>query len=152
MPTIVKTPSGTWKAVIRKSGFPTSIKTFRLKRDAEDWARTTEDEMVRGLYVKRGPSERLTFEKAMNRYLTEVTLTKRPFTQQGERQRSVPLIEYFGKYALAGITPELITSYRDRRLAGHDRLKGGKPQPRAGNTVRLELALLGHLFTIAIKE
>lgn len=49
MPTIVKTPSGTWKAVIRKTGFPTTVKTFRLKRDAEDWARTAEDEMVRGL-------------------------------------------------------------------------------------------------------
>ena len=48
MATIVKTPSGTWKAVIRKTGFPTTVKTFRLKRDAEDWARTTEDEMVRG--------------------------------------------------------------------------------------------------------
>lgn len=49
MATIVKTPSGTWKAVIRKTGFPTTIKTFRLKKDAEDWARRTEDEMVRGM-------------------------------------------------------------------------------------------------------
>ena len=64
MPTIVKTPSSTWKAVVRKTGFPASIKTFRLKRDAEDWARRTEDEMVRGLFIQRGPSERLTFEKA----------------------------------------------------------------------------------------
>ncbi len=30
--------------------------------------------------------------------------------------------------------------------------KHGNPIPRANNTVRLELALLGHLFTIAIKE
>ena len=79
MPTIVKTPSGTWKAVIRKTGFPSNIKTFRLKKDAEDWARRTEDEMVRGLFIQRGPSERLTFEKAMERYLAEVTPTKRPF-------------------------------------------------------------------------
>ena len=46
MATIVKTPSGTWKALIRKTGFPTTIKTFRLKRDAEDWARRTEDEIA----------------------------------------------------------------------------------------------------------
>jgi hypothetical protein len=49
MATIVKTPSGTWKAVIRKIGWPTTAKTFRTKRDAEDWARRTEDEMVRGV-------------------------------------------------------------------------------------------------------
>jgi hypothetical protein len=108
MPTIVKTDSGTWKALIRKTGFPITVKTFRLKRDAEDWARRTEDEMVRGMYLQRGPSERLTFEKAMERHLEDVTPTKRPFTQQGEKRRAVPLKAFFGKYALAGITPELV--------------------------------------------
>lgn len=153
MPTIVKTASGMWKAVIRKTGFPTTIKTFRLKRDAEDWARATEDEMVRGMFIKRGPSERLTFEAAMKRYLAEVTPTKRAFTQQGERRCAKPLVAFFGKYALAGITSELVAEYRDKRLAGEDRPDGqGNAQPRAANTVRIELALLGHLFTIAIKE
>ncbi len=39
------------------------------------------------------------------------------------------------------------------RLAGEDRIGLlGKPQPRANNTVRLDLALLGHLYTVAIKE
>jgi len=39
MATLVKTPSGTFKAVIRKNGFPTATKTFRLERDAQDRAR-----------------------------------------------------------------------------------------------------------------
>jgi hypothetical protein len=60
MATIVKTPAGTWKAVIRKTGWPTNAKTFRTKRDAEDWSRRTEDEMVRGVYIQRSGSERLT--------------------------------------------------------------------------------------------
>ena len=34
MATISKTPSNTWKALIRKRGWPTTIKTFRTKRDA----------------------------------------------------------------------------------------------------------------------
>ncbi|OZB62688.1 MAG: integrase [Thiomonas sp. 13-66-29] len=153
MATIVKTPSGTWKAVIRKTGFPTAAKTFRLKKDAEDWARRTEDEMVRGMFVQRALAERLTFEKAMRRYLAEVTPTKRPFTQAGEKQRAVPLNKFFGKYSLAAVTAELVAQYRDKRLAGEDRRsKEGNPIPRAPNTVRLELALLGHLFTVAMKE
>jgi hypothetical protein len=49
MATITKTPSATWKSVIRKRGWPVTIKTFRTRRDAEDWARRTEDEMVRGV-------------------------------------------------------------------------------------------------------
>lgn len=152
MATIVKTPSGTWKAVIRKAGWPTTVKTFRLKKDAEDWSRRTEDEMVRGLFIQRSPSERMTFEAAMTRYLAEVTPTKRPLTQNAERPRAVPLIAFFGKYSLAAITTELIAEYRDLRLAGKDRLKDGKAQPRSANTVRLELALIGHLFTVAVKE
>ena len=47
--TIRRTPSNTWKAIIRKRGWPTTIKTSRTKRDAEDWARSTECEMVRGV-------------------------------------------------------------------------------------------------------
>ena len=73
----IKTPSGTWKVVIRKSGWPTAVKTFRLKKDAEDWERQTTDEMVRGVFIKRSPSERTTFEFAMKRYLSEVTPSKR---------------------------------------------------------------------------
>lgn len=152
MATIVKTPSGTWKAVIRKTGWPTTVKTFRLKKDAEDWSRRTEDEMVRGLFIQRSPAERMTFEAAMKRYLAEVTPTKRPLTQIAERPRANPLIAFFGKYSLAAITTELIAEYRDLRLAGKDRMKDDKPQPRSANTVRLELALMGHLFTVAVKE
>lgn len=152
MATIVKTPSGTWKAVIRKAGWPTTIKTFRLKKDADDWSRRTEDEMVRGLFIQRGPSERMTFEAAMTRYLADVTPTKRPLTQIAEKNRAVSLVKFFGKYSLAAITTELIAQYRDARLAGEDRLKDGAAQPRAANTVRLDLALIGHLFTVAVKE
>ncbi|MBA3593363.1 MAG: site-specific integrase [Polaromonas sp.] len=152
MPTIVKTPSGTWKTVIRKTGWPTVIKTFRLKKDAEDWGRRTEDDMVRGLFIQRASSERLTLEMAMKRYLAEITPNKRPLTQRGELRCSLPVIKFFGKYSLAAISPELVAKYRDMRLAGEDRLKDGKPRPRAPNTIRLELSLLGHLFTIAMKE
>ncbi|MBC7458315.1 MAG: site-specific integrase [Bdellovibrionaceae bacterium] len=148
----IKTPSGTWKVVIRKSGWPTAVKTFRLKKDAEDWERQTTDEMVRGVFIKRSPSERTTFEYAMKRYLSEVTPLKKASTQKTERNRSIILLKYFGKYSLAAITPELIANFRDERLAGLDRLKDGKPQPRMPNTVRLDLALIGHIFTIAVKE
>ncbi len=88
----------------------------------------------------------------MKRYLAEITPNKRPLTQRGELRCSLPVIKFFGKYSLAAISPELVAKYRDMRLAGEDRLKDGKPRPRAPNTIRLELSLLGHLFTIAMKE
>ena len=108
--------------------------------------------MVRGLFIQRGPSERMTFEAAMKRYLSDVTPTKRPLTQNAEKNRAGSLVAFFGKYSLAAITTELIAQYRDARLAGEDRMRDGKAEPRAANTVRLDLALLGHLFTVAVKE
>lgn len=151
MATIIKTPSGTWKALIRKTGWPATAKTFRTKRDAEDWARRTEDEMVRGMYIQRAPAERTTVEAALKRYLREVTPTKRESTQIGEHKKAQSLIKHLGKYSLAALSADIIAQYRDARLAG-DEDENGKRVPRSNNTVRLELALLGHLFTVAIKE
>ncbi|HVG28003.1 MAG TPA: tyrosine-type recombinase/integrase, partial [Acidobacteriaceae bacterium] len=153
MATLVKTDSGTWKAVIRKAGWPTTAKTFRTKRDAEDWSRRTEDEMVRGAYIQRATADRMTVEVALKRYLAEVVPSKRATSQLADVKRSRILIKHLGKYSLAALNQELIARFRDMRLAGEDRLSPeGKPQPRANNTVRLDLALLGHLYTVAIKE
>jgi integrase len=151
--TIVKTNSGTWKAVIRKTGWPTAAKTFRTKRDAEDWSRRTEDEMVRGAYIQRATADRLTLALALKRYVEEVTPTKRPSSQEPEYRRAAILSKHLGKYSLAALSPEIVAKFRDLRLSGEDRKDAeGKPIPRANNTVRLDLALLGHLFTVAIKE
>lgn len=154
MATIVRTPSETWKAVIRKRGWPTTAKTFRTQRDAKDWARRTEDEMVRGVYIERGASERLTLGVALDRYLSEVTPTKKPTTQQTEIERAKPLRAFFSKYSLAAITPDLVARYRDMRLATALKPQKGSKATRltSASTVRLELALLGHLFTTAIRE
>lgn len=153
MATIVKTESGTWKALIRKTGWPATAKTFRTKRDAEDWSRRTEDEMVRGAYIQRAGADHLTVEKALKRYLAEVTPTKRPSSQGSDHQRAAILKKHLGKYSLAAISPEIATKFRDARLSGEDRRDAdGNAVPRSNDTVRLDLALLGHLFTIAIKE
>ncbi|QQN98426.1 tyrosine-type recombinase/integrase [Pseudomonas sp. SW-3] len=147
MATLVKTPSGTWKAVIRKNGWPTASKTFRTKRDAEDWSRRTEDEMVRGVYIQRSGSERMTLEAALKRYLSDVTPTKKPTTQRGEISKAKKLIEHLGKYSLAALSAEIIAGFRDKRLS-----ESGNKGNISNNTVRLELALLSHLFTVAIQE
>ncbi|KUZ98722.1 integrase [Burkholderia latens] len=142
MAALTKTPSGTWKATIRRVGWPTVAKTFRTKRDAEDWARRTEDEMVRGVFIQRAPSEKTSVADALDRYGREIVPAKKASTQRREGARIRELKAHFGKYSLAAVTPDLVARYRDDRLA----------QGKANNTVRLELALLGHLFNVAIKE
>lgn len=142
MASILKTRAGTWKAIIRKAGYPHEFKTFRTKRDAEDWARGLEDEMARGSYIRRSGAEKLTVAAALDRYLQEVTPTKKASTQLREVRRDKTLRAFFGSYTLATVTPELVAKFRDERL------KAGL----AGNSIRLDLALLGHLFTVAMQE
>ncbi|MCF6188897.1 MAG: site-specific integrase [Cocleimonas sp.] len=142
MATIVKTPAGNWKALIRIKGYPPSSQTFRVKRDATNWARTTEDEIVRGIYIPRNNSEKTTITNALGRYLKEVTPTKKPTTQKLEANKAKVIRKHLGSYTLASLNAEKITKFRDQRLS----------LGLSSTTVRLELALLSHLYTIAIKE
>jgi len=142
MATIVKTPADNWKAIIRITGHPITSKTFRIKKDATNWARTTEDEIVRGIYIPRNRSEKITIIKALDRYLKEVTTTKKPSTQKLESKVSKVIRKHLGSYTLASLSAEHIANFRDQRLS----------LGLSTTTVRLELALLSHLYTVAIQE
>ncbi len=142
MATLVKTDAGTWKAIIRKQEWPITSKTFRTKRDATDWARSAEDEMVRGVYISRAGAERLTVKEAVQKYLKEVTPTKKPTTQRSENITAEHLIDFLGKYSMAALSNDLVASYRDHRIT----------LGKSNNTVRIELAMLSNLFTVAIQE
>ncbi|GAB3675173.1 hypothetical protein GCM10028792_12720 [Salinisphaera aquimarina] len=143
MATFTKSLAGGWKAVVRRKGYPTVSKTWRTKRDAQDWATSVEDEMRRGAFIRRQPAERTTMSDALDRYLAEAVPTKRESTQRGNRSQAERLRGYFGDYGLLAVTPELVAGYRDKR-----RLE----ERRAANTVRVELALLSHVFEMAIRE
>jgi integrase len=156
MATLVKTPAGTWKAVVRRLGWPTACRTFRLKRDATRWARRVEDEIARGLFTHCPSAHRLSFSAAIDRYLHEVRADKSATTVITDTGRTRPLRAFFGKYSISTITPDLVARYRDSRLATHRRIKDPARRTQAPllapGTVRLELALLSHMFTIAIRE
>lgn len=87
-------------------------------------------------------SDRILLKNALDRYLREVSSTKRESTAYAEQHKAKALKAKLGAYSLAAITPDLVAEYRDERL------EAGK----SPSTVRLELSLLSHLFTIAIKE
>ena len=146
MATFVKVPTQKnetrWKALIRRKGYNDTSKTFRSKRDAEDWARRTEDEMVRGVYIQRAPAEQTLLTTAIDRYIKEISSLKSEKTQRGEKSKASILKQYLGQRSLVTITADVVADFRDKRLS----------EGKSKNTVRLELALLSHLFTIAIKE
>jgi hypothetical protein len=67
--------------------------------------------------INRAGAERLLFEKALDRYLAEVSASKRPSTAYGESRKAKALKKKFDAYSLAAITPDLVAEYRDERLA-----------------------------------
>jgi integrase len=142
MATFTKTPAGSWKAEIRLKGWPRVNKTFRTKRDAQDWARAKEDEMVQGSFITRDKSENTTIKSAFDRYVKEVVPTKKESSRRRDIGRAKFLSERLGQYSMSTLNSEIISGFRDKRLH----------EGKSNNTVRLELALLSHLYTVAIKE
>lgn len=77
--------------------------------------------MARGVCIERSSSERMTFEKALNRYLAEVSPTKAPKTAKSEASSAKVLIPRLGRYSLAALSADILLNYIDSRLAERSR-------------------------------
>jgi integrase len=143
--TILKRPGPkgktVWQAQIRKKGYPSRIKTFDRKTDAQSWAKMVEHQMEAGLWKDSKEASQITLSQALERYLGDVTPRKRAATQVSEHLSARSLRAAMGRLSLLQVTPERVAQYRDQRL-----------QFVAPNSVRIELALLSNLFNIAARE
>jgi len=136
MAVIAQRDSGRWQAKIRRHGWPPQSKTFRTRSDAEAWARAVEREMDIGAFIKRDDAERTTFKEAADRYKTEVLPSKRGKDQDEYVLKRI--VERFGAYSLAAISPALLSAYRDERL-----------KAVSGQTVVHELGMVSRIFQAA---
>jgi integrase len=138
--TVRKLKSGIWNAQVRRKGHPPISKSFINQKDAHTWIRITESEMDRGVFVNRNAAESLTLAEALIRYRSEITPHKKGRNQE-ERRIAAWLSHPLAKRSLASLQSKDFVKHRDARCAAV-----------ASNTVRLELALISHLFTIAMQE
>jgi integrase len=142
MPTIRKRGDYQYQAIIRRRGFPPLTKTFISKRDAESWATRIESEMLRGTFVDRTEAERTTLGELIDRYLKEVTPTKRGAATSSEDSRAnVIKRDSLASYNVAALSGKILAEYRDRRL-----------QKVSGSTVNRELNMISHVLNTARKE
>jgi integrase len=140
MATIRKRGPYQYQAEVRRKGYPRQVRTFETKADAQAWSTMIESEMVRGVFTDRTEAEQTSLKEALERYLKEVTPSKRG------ADREASLIRRWQKHplayrSLASLRPLDFVQYRDERL-----------RVVAANTVRIELALISHLFTIGVRE
>jgi integrase len=132
-------PSGKWRAQIRRRGHPQQSDTFDLKGHAEAWARKVERAMDRGEFVELSEeASKMTLRKALEKYEESVTPAKR-----GAKQELVRIAAWkahkLAQRPLASVKAHELATHRDERL------RAGK----SPNTVRLELAVLSHLYAVA---
>ena len=130
-----------WHAQIRRKGWPQQTRTFNTQLEAKTWATMIEREMDAGVFVSRSEAEATSFASALELYAKEVTSKKRSSASELSRIRAIqrhPL----SLRSLASIRGADMANYRDQRLE----------EGLAPATVRRELALISHVFTIARKE
>jgi integrase len=130
-----------WHVQVRRSGLPTSSRSFRLKSDAELWARQVEQRLDCGdLPIDRRMLRRTTLGDLLRRYRDTVTPAKRGAAEERYRLKKF-LAHPMSSMQIGKLTSVMIADYRDERI-----------KTVQGATVRRELALLQHVLTIAHRE
>ena len=138
-----KGPGGcrVYQVHIRRRGWPAQVRTFNSKAKARVWARQIEEEMDRGVFVSRVEAETTTLSEALERYSKEFTSRKKGAVSELSRIRNLSSLPLAIK-PLAAIRGKDIAGFVSTRES-----EGARP-----NTIRLDLALVSHLFNVARVE
>lgn len=135
-----------WKAIVRRraAGTGAKIKTFRLREDAEGWARRKEDEVARGLWHDTGVAERTTLGAALDRYATRAAGRE----SSGSLARTLSVVRMLRRdlgpllgLPLPQVTGAALARVRDRWAGTY-----------APATVVRRMAVLHRMFAVARKE
>lgn len=141
MATFRKRAPGSWEAQVRRRGWPTKTQTFPTKADAQAWACEVEAAFRSGgesdLTVLR--SVRLC--TLIKRYLDEETPKKKGAESESYRLQAMM------RQPMANLTLDVICSSSAITDWRDDRLK-----TVSGPSVKRDLNLLGHVFSVARKE
>jgi len=147
MATITRRPNGNWQAKIRKKGLRKS-KTFSTKEKAMRWARRIEsdfDDFGNDSSVLRAKkkAESMTFGEAMVKYRDEYTAKKIGCGQETSKINIILTLDIC-MMKLSHVEPEDLKDLMDNELT--------KKRGLAPATIKLYMAPISHMFTVAKKE
>lgn len=131
-----------WQVRIQRSGYPEQSKSFKSRSEAVVWARNVESELDKGVVPQQlNMNSKVLLKDLLERYKSEVTIHKKHPAAEAYR------INFWLRHSLAN---QPISSIKSSDIAKwrEARLKLG----RSPNTLRLELAVLSNLFTVAANE
>lgn len=134
--------SNSWQARVQLVGYPDQSKSFKSYAEAVSWARKIESEIDSGSTAHLlKANNKILLKELLERYKQEVTCHKKHASAEAYR------VDFWLRHSLAS---KPITSIKSADIAKwrDERVKLG----RAPNTLRLELAVLSNLFTVASHE
>lgn len=140
-----------WRVQIRRQGYPYLSATFDTKAEATAWAFKKEAELDRQTpaeVCQRLEVRHYRLADALLRYEMDVLPDKKPTTQKRELGIMADLKATFGDLALSEISGQrlaLMVKHWERPSEAH-------PKGLGPHSIRLYLALISHLYTIARSE
>lgn len=144
---VTKAGNVTYHVQVRRKGHAPETRTFERKTDAKNWAADVETSIRQNQHFKYAEAKKHTVGEAIDRYI-EIVLPRKPKSAYVQHPQLLWLRAELGDAKLSDLHPPLITACRDR-LAG-EKVQGGNK--RAPGTVNRYLAVLSHVFTVAMKE
>jgi integrase len=129
-----------WRVKVRRAGLPAQTKTFDNRTHAQQWARSVESDLDKGIVVDRRTAQRLSLADVLERYRREVTPTKRGSADENLRLKAMAQ-RPFAHIRMSALTSSHLATYRDERL-----------RVVSGATVNREFSVLSHAIDTARRE
>jgi len=137
---------------IRISGHPPLTQTFDKKTDAENWAKKAESEINDGRLLPQKVAQKRLMSELIEEYRTNVLIPLKPKRVRDQGPQLTWWKEKLGRYNLQDVSPALIGKCRDELLSQPFVTPTGKEKKRTPATVLRYMALLSHVFNVAVKE
>lgn len=153
MATAKRLPSGSYRVRVKVEGYPIVSVTRATKAATERDARRVKTDMEAGTYKDTREAKQVLLRDVADDYLKHVQPEGAKKASAKKRDPMLPLLlrdikGRFGGYALANITPKMVSEWRDDLLASGSKRTGGGLSPASVNKL---IARLSGLFTYAIK-
>lgn len=126
-----------WRVRVRRKGFALQTRTFDTKGEAECWAAQVEARIAGGTFVETAEAERTALAEALERYRREILPRKRSPAEAG----------FLARWLKRALAVRSLASIRGKDIAEY--IAARERDGVGANTIRLELALLSHVFTVA---
>jgi integrase len=153
----------TYRVMVRMRGFPPQQRTFKRLTDAKQWAQDTESAIRKGEFknvVRTAASK--TLQDVIDRFRKEVFVHRAESTKRAEGSFLTYWEKALGQYALAYITPDMVSDkLAELAAAGDGRRKPAEdgeadkpkatPKPKSRKTLKHYRDTLAVLFKYAMQ-